>query len=81
MCGDNRGQLDFIDLLAVLSFFLGYENLMENRQQSRQNDVSAANDKQARFLLRSIGQRFDEQDKMIREIYDTVKRLDERIGR
>lgn len=39
-------QFDALDVISVLSFALGYENLMENRQQSAQNDVSAANDKQ-----------------------------------
>lgn len=73
---DDGRQLSLLDVLTALSFVLGYENLMENRQQSRQNDVSAANDKQAKFLLERINRRFDEQDRVIKEIADAVKRLE-----
>jgi hypothetical protein len=64
---DNR-QFDFIDILSILSFLLGYENLMENREQSRENDVSAANDKQAKYLLDEIGKRLDRQDEALDRI-------------
>lgn len=69
----ERQQFDALDFLAVFSAFLGYENLMENRQQSAQNDVSAANDKQARYLIEKLGQRFEEQNEMLREILKAVK--------
>ena len=49
-----------LDILTVASFLLGYENLLENRQQSKDNDVSAANDKQAQYLLEELGRKFDE---------------------
>lgn len=66
-------QFDLLDAISVLSFCLGYENLMENRQQSAQNDVSAANDKQAKYLMEELGRRFEEQNKMLREILKAVK--------
>jgi hypothetical protein len=61
-------QFDIIDIISVASFLLGYENLLENREQSRENDVSAANEKQAAFLLREIGKRLDRQDKALERI-------------
>lgn len=61
-----------LDILAVASFLLGYENLLENRQQSKHNDVSAANDKQAQYLLNEISQKFEEQNEMIRKILEVV---------
>lgn len=61
-----------LDILAVASFLLGYENLLENRQQSRHNDVSAANDKQAQYLLQEISQKFEEQNTMLRKILEVV---------
>lgn len=70
----NGKQLDFLDVLAVLSFLLGYENLVENREQSRQNDIGAANDKQARFLLERFDQRFD-------ELMVSVNNIEQRLGR
>lgn len=61
-----------LDILAVASFMLGYENLMENRQQSQQNDVSAANEKQAEYLLRELVRKFEEQNEMLRKILEVV---------
>lgn len=63
-----------MDILSLLSFLLGLENLMENRQQSVHNDVSAANDRQASYLLEELTARFEEQNEMLREILKAVKR-------
>lgn len=65
-------QLSIIDLLSILSFLLGYENLLENREQSRQNDVQSANDKQAKYLLGELSRKFEEQNKMLKEILDKL---------
>lgn len=62
-----------LDILTVASFLLGYENLMENRQQSAQNDITAANDKQAAYILSDINAKFDEQNAMIRKIMDKLR--------
>lgn len=69
--GEQR-QFDALDLISVLSLLLGYQNLQENRQQSAHNDVSAANDKQAKFLLEELGRKFEEQNKMLGEILDKL---------
>lgn len=75
----NQNQLDFADLLAIVSLYLGVRNLTENEQQSdqqikilRQIDVGAANDKQAAYLLEELGRKFDEQNKMLRKILEMV---------
>lgn len=70
--GEQR-QFDALDLISVLSLMLGYQNLQENRQQSSHNDVSAANDKQAKFLLEELGRKFEEQNSMLREILEVLK--------
>lgn len=72
LMGENG--LKGLDILTVASFLLGYENLMENRQQSAQNDVAAANDKQAEYLLRELSDRFEEQNAMLKEILEAVKK-------
>ena len=61
-----------LDILAVASFLLGYENLMENRQQSAQNDVAAANAKQADYLLREISRQFEEQNQLLNKILEVL---------
>lgn len=70
----DRQKFDALDIISVLSFFLGYKNLMENREQSAHNDVSAANDKQAQFLLEELGRKFEEQNQMLREILEVLSR-------
>lgn len=69
----DQRQFDALDVVSVLSFSLGLENLMENRQQSAHNDVSAANDKQAKYLMEELGRKFEEQNEMLREILKAVK--------
>ena len=72
-------QLEFSDLLGVLSLYLGIRNLTENESQSdaqlkllRDNDVRAANDKQAQYLLEELGRKFEEQNQMLKEILEKV---------
>lgn len=76
----DRG-LEFADLLGIVSLYLGVRNLTENEQQSaqslkilRQNDVGAANDQQAAYLLKEIGRKFDEQNEMLKQILEAVKK-------
>lgn len=70
----QQRQFDALGFLTVFSALLGYENLIENRQQSAQNDVSAANDKQAKYLMEELGRRFEEQNEMLRKILEAVKK-------
>lgn len=66
---------DLINLINVLSFVIGYSNLLENRAQSAHNDVQAANDKQSHYLLQEINRRFDEQNKILEEQNVMLARL------
>lgn len=70
------GNLALGDFLGFWSLSLGYENLYENREQSRHNDVSAANDKQAQYLLEELGRKFDEQNAMLNEIIGRLEALE-----
>lgn len=56
------------ELLQILSLYVGLVNVSENRQQSAQNDVQSANDKQAQYLLTEIDRKFNEQNEMLRKI-------------
>lgn len=77
----NDKQYDFIDFLSIMSFYLGYRNLLDNEQQSKstdelikKNDVNVANDKQARFLLEELTRKFDEQNAMLERILKAVEK-------
>lgn len=69
--GEQR-QFTALDIISVLSFILGYENLMENRQQSAHNDVSAANDQQAKYLLTELTKQFEAQNEMLKQILEVL---------
>ena len=64
----NNDKDELINLINILSFMIGLENMQENRLQSAQNDVQMANDRQAKYLLEEINRRFDEQNEMLRNI-------------
>lgn len=70
----NNEGFKSLDVLAVASFLLGYESLIENRQQSKDNDVQSANDKQAKFLLEELSRKFDEQNAMLEKILKAVEK-------
>lgn len=77
----NNKEYDFLDFLSVMSFYLGYRNLLENQQQSKdtdelikRNDVNIANDKQAKFLLEELSRKFDEQNSMLERILKAVEK-------
>lgn len=72
----TNGQFDVLDALTVASFLLGYENLIENRQQSAQNDVSSANDRQASYLMEEIGKRLDAQDRTLEKILKKLEQME-----
>jgi hypothetical protein len=69
----SGGQLTALDLISVLSFALGLENLEENRSQSAHNDVQAANQKQAAYLLEELGQKFEEQNEILNHILEVIE--------
>lgn len=58
------------NLLNVLSILLGYENLMENRQQSADN---MANQKQAKQILDDLHEQFAYQNRLLEEILRILK--------
>ena len=75
---DQNNEL--INLINILSFVVGLQNIQENRLQSAQNDVQAANDKQAHYILQEINRRFDEQNKILEEQNVMLSRLFELLG-
>lgn len=76
--GENSPyQQNIMDALQIISLMLGYQNLQENREQSAHNDVQAANDKQAQFLLEELTKKFQEQNSMLLAILSELHDLNE----
>lgn len=53
------------NLLDLVSIFIGLENLVENRQQSADNNVNAANQRQAKEILDDLHEQFNKQNKIL----------------
>lgn len=63
---NNNSNSDMAgNLLDLISVLVGLENLMENRQQSAENDVNSANQRQAKEILNDLHEQFDKQNAML----------------
>ena len=63
---NNNNNSDMAgNLLDLISVLVGLENLMENRQQSAENDVNSANQRQAKEILADLHKQFDKQNAML----------------
>ena len=68
---------NFYDLINLISLIIGVQNLKENRAQSEHNDIQAANQNQAEYLLSEIYRLFDEQNKILDKIYKALGKINE----
>ena len=59
-------QINILDIIAILSFIIGLDNLQENRQQSRTQEQ----------IIKSIEEHLKRQDEQYEKI---IKLLEERI--
>lgn len=70
----NNGQLDFLDILNIMSFIIGLmnydENLTQNDKQDLMQELNAKSDK----LLKEIHRHLTEQDKKIDTILKEVRK-------
>lgn len=75
------GQQNNGDLLNIVSILLALQNLHENREQTKQNDVQAANDKQAKVLIKEMNLNFAVQYDMIKNISKKLFDIEEKIDK
>ena len=71
--GDN-GELTFLDLLNILSFWVGVQNLDLNATQNDIQAVMNALAEKADTLLKEIHAHLEEQDKRLTEILKELKK-------
>ena len=71
----NDSQNYILAAAQIISLYLGYENLIENRAQSAANDVNKANNEQADLLLKEINSRFAEQNQILDDISNKLSFL------
>ena len=71
----DNGQLEFLDLLNIMSFVIAVINLDENMSQSDKQDLLNEFNNKASFLLNEIHQHLEAQDTRLSAIEETLKEI------
>ena len=69
----NQKQLDFIDLISIMSFCISLANLNENLTQSDKQDLADELNKKVNLVLQEIHKHLEEQDVKIDKILEALK--------
>lgn len=75
-----NGNDESLDVLNLAGIMLGYQNLIENRKQSEENNIQRNNQKQAKEILDDLHWHFEQQNRLLnyqnrllRQILDILK--------
>ena len=68
-------QLEFLDILNILSFIIGWMNYTENLTQGDKQDLMSALDKQTEKMLEDIHTHLQDQDIKIDQILERMGTL------
>lgn len=68
-------QLEFLDILNILSFIIGWMNYTENLTQGDKQDLMSALDEQTEKMLEDIHTHLQEQDIKIDQILERMDTL------
>lgn len=72
--GSDDGQLTMIDVLSILSFFIGVENLDQNMTQNDKQDLQSQLSERADMILKEIHRHLTEQDEKIDHILEMLEK-------
>ena len=72
MSSESR-QLDFLDLLNILSFLIAVENLQENMTQSDKQDLQKDLSESTERLLNEVHEHLEAQDQKIDRILNIME--------
>lgn len=64
----------FLDMINILSFWIAVMNLEQNIEQSKEQDINKANEKQQKEILDNIHKQFEKQNQLL---YSLEKKIDE----
>ena len=71
----DDGQLDFLDLINIMSFVIAIVNLEENVTQSDKQELLQEFNDKASLLLTEIHKHLEEQDVRLSGIEETLKEI------
>ena len=80
MFQEDQRNSGFMDWLAILSFWIAILNLEQNIEQSKDQDIHKANDKQQKDMLEAIHREFDEQNQRLSLIEHRLGKIIQELG-
>jgi len=80
MFQEGQRNSGFIDWIAILSFWIAILNLEQNIEQSKDQDIHKANDKQQKDMLEAIHREFDEQNQRLSLIEHRLDKIIQELG-
>lgn len=80
MFQEEQRSSGFIDWIAILSFWIAILNLEQNIEQSKDQDIHKANDKQQKDMLEAIHGEFDEQNRRLSLIEHRLDKIIQELG-
>lgn len=69
-------QESLLNAVALISFLIGVANYNENLTQSDKDDIMHSLDKRTNDILHEVQKSLDEQNEMLLEILERIKRLE-----
>jgi hypothetical protein len=67
-------SFSFLDMINILSFWVTVMNLEQNIEQSKEQNINKANEKQQKEILDNIHKQFEKQNQLL---YSLEKKIDE----
>ena len=80
MFQEEQRNSGFIDWIAILNFWIAILNLEQNIEQSKDQDIHKANDKQQKDMLEAIHREFDEQNQRLSLIEHRLDKIIQELG-
>lgn len=80
MFGKEQSEFNSLDMLNILSFWIAILNLEQNIEQSKDQDIHKANDKQQKDMLKAIHGEFDEQNQRLSLIEHRLDKIIQELG-
>ena len=65
----------FLDMINILSFWVTVMNLEQNIEQSKEQNINKANEKQQKEILDNIHEQFEQQNELIYSIEKKIDKL------
>ena len=80
MVGKEQSEFNSLDMLNILSFWIAILNLEQNIEQSKDQDIHKANDKQQKEMLQEIHNEFEAQNERLSLIEHRLDKIIQELG-